>query len=280
MEEPLVIEGQVVKPMLFPSETPSDAKPIVKNDIEILKPNVAFVLDNVLSPSECQFIIDQGEEMGFDDLKHYTSKYRGNVRILVKTKSLSDVVLERIRPYLEQRLDIKPGSNLTGPMMRAYYGQWELSAINDLWRLCKYNHLGKFAAHYDGHYIQDNDNRSYLTFMIYLSEGIEGGSTRFLDNKSNKILAEVVPKAGSVLVFQHDMWHDGDVVKNGLKYIIRSDVMYRRLNSETKAPQLESEQTARKLCQEAILLEKTDPTGAAALFRRAFKLHPPLEEEY
>ncbi|EFA77579.1 hypothetical protein PPL_12182 [Heterostelium album PN500] len=172
MEEKLVIEGSEVKSLLFKNDTPSDLKPIVKNDIDILKPKTAFILKMYYHQQNAsKYIIDKGEELGFDELKHYKSKDRGNVRTLVKTPSLSEVVLDRIRPYFEEIIDIKMGSQLAGPAMRALkiVGKWQLDSINDLWRLC------------------------------------------------------------SVLVFQHDMWHDGDTVKDGLKYIIRSDVMYKRL---------------------------------------------------
>jgi hypothetical protein len=36
-----------------------------------------------------------------------------------------------------------------------------------------------------------------------------------------------VPKSGSVLVFDHELLHEGALLKEGLKYAIRTDVMYR-----------------------------------------------------
>ena len=44
----------------------------------------------------------------------------------------------------------------------------------------------------------------------------------------NKIYQDysVIPKVGRVLLFQHDIEHEGSILKNGLKYCIRTDVMY------------------------------------------------------
>ena len=29
-----------------------------------------------------------------------------------------------------------------------------------------------------------------------------------------------------ILVFQHDLYHEGSLVTNGIKYVMRSDIMY------------------------------------------------------
>jgi hypothetical protein len=39
---------------------------------------------------------------------------------------------------------------------------------------------------------------------------------------------EVVPRTGMALLFQHALVHEGCVVTHGVKYALRSDVMYRR----------------------------------------------------
>eukprot|EP00700_Malawimonas_jakobiformis_P003801 EC726717.1.p4 GENE.EC726717.1~~EC726717.1.p4 ORF type:complete len:84 (+),score=21.85 EC726717.1:437-688(+) len=64
--------------------------------------------------------------------------------------------------------------------------------------------------------------RSYVTVQIYLNEGFEGGSTRFLEGTPY----DCVPKTGSVLIFQHDLFHEGEALVRGRKYTIRTDAMY------------------------------------------------------
>ena len=42
----------------------------------------------------------------------------------------------------------------------------------------------------------------------------------------------VIPKAGTALIFNHDTLHEGLPVMEGVKYIIRTEIMYRRVDSE------------------------------------------------
>lgn len=58
-----------------------------------------------------------------------------------------------------------------------------------------------------------------LTFMIYLNEGYTGGETRFES-------VSVAGKPGMALVFEHELLHEGAEVTAGVKYVLRSDVMY------------------------------------------------------
>ena len=81
-----------------------------------------------------------------------------------------------------------------------------------------------------------------LTFMLYLNgpktdelvDGevhFEGGSTNFLDLETGKLVSEIVPEPGLALVFLQedpDLYHEGAMLKDGIKYILRSDVMYER----------------------------------------------------
>lgn len=50
------------------------------------------------------------------------------------------------------------------------------------------------------------------------------GATVFLEGGRK----EVRPEAGMVLIFQHNILHEGQRLASGKKYIMRSDVMYRR----------------------------------------------------
>jgi hypothetical protein len=65
--------------------------------------------------------------------------------------------------------------------------------------------------------------RSWYTYMVYLNEGFEGGETVFF------VEPEVIikPRAGSALFFQHSIIHEGSEVRAGVKYVVRTDLMYR-----------------------------------------------------
>jgi len=56
--------------------------------------------------------------------------------------------------------------------------------------------------------------------MIYLNDNYEGGETTFND-------LTIRPQQGMALVFLHDLEHEGSVVRQGVKYVLRSDIMFR-----------------------------------------------------
>jgi len=93
---------------------------------------------------------------------------------------------------------------------------------NERFRCYRYDIDQRFAPHYDGAFIRNDTERSHLTFMVYLNEGFGGGATEFHD-----FGITVVPKTGMALLFQHFLLHEGCFVTSGLKYALRTDVMYR-----------------------------------------------------
>ena len=62
-----------------------------------------------------------------------------------------------------------------------------------------------------------------------------GGATSFTDGYESKDAVRVFPKAGSVLIFQQrNLVHGGDDVFRGVKYTMRTDVMYERVCDENE----------------------------------------------
>jgi hypothetical protein len=91
------------------------------------------------------------------------------------------------------------------------------------------------SAHCDGTYeTPDGAERSYFTLHLYLNDAVlksgekqlEGGATTFFNGSMTRRI-DVVPKAGRVLLFQHRfLIHSGDDVVKGIKYTLRTDIMY------------------------------------------------------
>jgi len=77
-----------------------------------------------------------------------------------------------------------------------------------------------FRKHRDISFIRNPRECSYYTFMVYLNDNFKGGSTKF-DNY------EILPQQGKCLLFYHPIEHEGSVIENGVKYILRSDIMFR-----------------------------------------------------
>lgn len=60
-----------------------------------------------------------------------------------------------------------------------------------------------------------------MVFLIYLNEGCLGGETLFRQGN-----LKVSPKMGSAILFEHQLWHQGAEVESGVKFVLRSDVVY------------------------------------------------------
>ncbi|TGO35282.1 hypothetical protein BHYA_0164g00270 [Botrytis hyacinthi] len=119
--------------------------------------------------------------------------------------------------------------------------------INERMRFLRYGAGQYFREHVDGAYGNpDGSERSFFTIHLYLndsaqelekdpntpkfpedSEMLRGGATTF-HSRDMKERLDVDPKVGRVLIFQHKrLLHSGDDVVSGIKYTMRSDLMFR-----------------------------------------------------
>lgn len=69
-------------------------------------------------------------------------------------------------------------------------------------------------------------------FSVSLVSVLAGGATNFVsdkeENSSSTMRMGVIPMPGRVLMFEHRLLHEGEEVKEGVKYVLRSDIMFRR----------------------------------------------------
>ncbi len=83
--------------------------------------------------------------------------------------------------------------------------------------------------------------------MIYLTDGdaFDGGDTLFFADGPQTtppgephppVVARVRPRAGSLILFDHRIWHAGETVTRGVKHIVRSDVMFEAVGGVGDAP--------------------------------------------
>jgi predicted 2-oxoglutarate/Fe(II)-dependent dioxygenase YbiX len=132
---------------------------------------------------------------------------RNNERVMFDDTALAATLFDRLRATLPAQL---AGRQPVG--------------VNERFRCYRYSPGQKFAPHYDGAYQRSPRERSELTLMVYLNEGFAGGTTAFYDLIDGPL--RVQPRTGSALLFQHRQLHEGCVVLEGVKYVLRSDVMY------------------------------------------------------
>lgn len=175
--------------------------------------NGIWVVKNLFPDEKCREWVDWCESRGFDDAPinvgygktAIRKDVRNNSRIMVDNKVLAFEIWEEAEDHLPKIID---GRRALG--------------LNERFRFYRYEPGQKFAYHMDGYFRRKNGEQSLLTFMIYLNEGFTGGETTFR-NDENTI---VTPEAGMMLAFDHLHFHEGAEVTKGIKYVMRSDVMF------------------------------------------------------
>jgi predicted 2-oxoglutarate/Fe(II)-dependent dioxygenase YbiX len=126
---------------------------------------------------------------------------------MLDDKDRTEVLWQRVRAFLPQ----------------IFRKKWCPVGLNERLRFYRYDVGQQFDWHMDGYFERDNGERSFFTFMVYLNDDFDGGSTSFDDDKTR---FQVKPKKGMALLFHHPITHKGEPVQRGRKYVLRTDVMY------------------------------------------------------
>ncbi len=170
-----------------------------------------FTLAHVLEPAECDALIASTEVSGYEDAPITTPwgfqmrpDIRNNTRVMLDDPGRAAALWERLRAWIPSR-----------------DGAWRAVGLNERFRFYRYEAGQYFDWHGDGVFRRNDLEQSRLTLMIYLNDTFQGGETQFDAHT-------VVPKCGSALIFEHRLLHRGAMVTEGVKYVMRSDVMYRR----------------------------------------------------
>lgn len=159
------------------------------------------------------------------------SEYRSGGRLIwhLKPKHLAKL-WDRMKAHFPL-----PGTEGSPSNLKPY-------GLNERLRFLRYSTGQKFEMHYDGGFRRRRGDESYMTFIVYLQAPKEGGHTQFFDGIAANVVASIAPTPGTALLFFHKQhpWsplHSGQRVGSGVKWAIRSDVMYRltpELSSEAK----------------------------------------------
>ena len=240
-------------PSTFPVSSPPGEIHIAGSDGELL---FARVIDDAIPVSLCGSIVAAAELKGFEPaLLNQGSgqqengismtNIRSSYRCIVDDILLSDKLWSIAQKHVPSR-DIVPGKRYKG---------WIATGVNPRVRILKYSPGERFEMHQDGSYRIESNNgeeheqQSFMTLQLYLNDGggieFTGGSTRFIEplnpisslskddsNLSDGSIAkvhDVVPISGRLLLFQHNCWHEGEMVTSGIKYVLRSEIMYSRI---------------------------------------------------
>jgi hypothetical protein len=101
-------------------------------------------------------------------------------------------------------------------------------ACNSNLRLYKYEKGMSFGKHYDGSDTVE-EGQTEITVLVYLSSCV-GGATRFYPPRKKQSVA-FTPEEGAILLHIHGdrcFAHEADVVVQGIKYVLRTDIVYAR----------------------------------------------------
>ncbi len=185
-------------------------------DVDKSKPYI-FTVADVLSPDECLTLISKIESLNpaIATINTVTgtrvrADVRNNDRVIFDDIELARTLLGRIKQKAPKEIH---GMLLVG--------------INERFRCYRYKSGMRFASHTDGSFHRDKLEQSFYSFLVYLNDEFEGGKTTFLTEPE----VSIKPEIGMGLLFQHPIIHEGSVVTKGIKYVARTDLMYRAVKS-------------------------------------------------
>lgn len=162
--------------------------------------------------------------------KYYAARY--NDRISLTNFKAADALWQYIQQILLQKTDYDDEE--LDDIRRIFRNAKSLNPQLRVYRYTKGHHFGQ---HYDDSVtcpLAHNPKvkgRTKWTLLIYLTGGDEfaGGGTIFYPEMKGKEAINVHPGKGMALLHKHGddcMRHEGEMVKSGVKWVLRSDVTY------------------------------------------------------
>jgi prolyl 4-hydroxylase len=186
---------------------------MVADQLDMKKPLI-FEIPKILTEIECNQWIDRIRSTGTEPATINTvrgvemdAQVRNNRRVIFDDAERANDLFDRVKDRIPQEIH---GMTLSGS--------------NERLRCYEYQPGHRFIPHSDGAFIRNEFERSWYTYIIYLNEEFEGGETIFF------VEPEIVikPRTGAGLFFQHPIIHEGALVTSGIKYAVRTDLMYRK----------------------------------------------------
>jgi hypothetical protein len=226
--------------------------------VVMLSPEDAFVVRNVLSAEECAAYIEYAERAGFQRAGLTGAVFAGKrERVVLTSEELAARLWNKIReetPPPSRVLDAGNAS-LSGPAARdVRSGLYAPTHVSDFCRFSKYSPGDEFRSHTDTCFARDEGEVGLCTVLLYMNAGggadFDGGETVLYpssntcngsagaenDAKTSHALT-VTPEPGLALVFFHMVRHAGLRVRSGHKYVVRTELMYRRVG-DVVAPKI------------------------------------------
>jgi hypothetical protein len=226
---------------------------------------LAFRIENLYSKSACQQLIQTASTRNASGFQYITeathttpdgSKYSVQLQnpnphklslfyhpptVERMWQSLRACIMPRIQSFIER-------TNCGEPL-----------GLNPKLRVLRYDSSDndRFEAHFDATTMVGPNQKSLLTVLLYLNDGggqeFEGGETLYLDNNNisnttqDDHVTKVTPSAGSVVIFEHDLFHSGAPLLWGTKYVLRTDILFALDETNEACPQSASDPSAEEV---------------------------------
>ena len=244
--------------------------------VKVLLERKIFLIENLLTKEECERLTvlmtsENTETIGVSGQSHRVCE-----RSVVEMPDLGASLWARVSKVMEEHKVMK----VVKKEQHLFSGQWDAIGLNERFRLVRYKKGGHFAPYCDSYYERSVSERSFWTLNIYLNTlpAEYGGVTSFL--LPGHPCLDVQPRAGSAcLFFQPNTLHCGAELTGGSKYLLRTDVMFRRREGSHQKLTEEQEEALvlYRRAEEQELGQEQDM--AWRLYARAFKLWPHLETQ-
>lgn len=215
----------------------------------------AFVAENVVSEAENRYVMDFLQEVAWQpvSITGMQGNYEpgdtiGSWRASSFQETYAQELFDRIKPNIPDIKECNENTNTDWDNHPA----WEPIGVNPLLRFIKYTNGGLLVPHYDAPYIESEDTRTLMSLVIYLDNDpdVLGGALHFLKDPQAEVpvtqrnlndlaepavgedvLLSITPKVNSAVLFDHRILHESQkLIGSGQKTIIRTDIMYRKIN--------------------------------------------------
>ena len=232
---------------LFASTSGAEIPKVTKRTFP--PPLDAFILDDIVSASECEALIKCAEGAGYSfwNAAVSTATFRNSDTVEIHSAAVADELWRRCAHSVVPTVVVEQGHPLWEPGLE---GTWKACGVNEHLLFNKYEPGGHFSPHTDGATIVDMNRRSLYSMLVYLNRCPDGGGTALFSPPEGTSMGKFVVdpalgvyrwpeewqtgvapvESGTALVFRQDTSHEGVPVGPGnLKIIIRTDVMYERV---------------------------------------------------
>ena len=171
-----------------------------------------------LSPGECADLMAVCERHGFREQTDHAG------RVIRRRAQFEDagwgrVMWDRLRDRVPPlpacyTSDVRPFPAPPRPVE-----QYRAAGLNERFRCYEYQPGEMFRPHLDLSHEYPDGRRTFLTVLIFLVGGFEGGGLAFEDGR-------VDPEPGLLVLFPHELRHAGEPVTAGTKITLRTDVVF------------------------------------------------------